>query len=756
MLLASAGTVWALTEVVQFSVQRYGVPDVWVDRVLLGGLLALPLVAWLTWRIGAEGEIVWRRRDGAFGIANVLLVLGAVWALPNSSVDPPAPAEVAVLAEPATIPRKPSLLIGAVRTGDEDTLAQDLAFALPTLIETDLQYETGLLSSSFVSLGPRSVLATLAAQGITDPRKADAGAWRLVAKSVRVDAMLVGDLIRVGDEWVLSLVLTRWQEKEIRDTFEVKSRQPAELVDLAASAVRNKMLTDATSLAGEDPSFTSISSELWPALLGYARAREALEIQSRPAEALAMFDEVLAQAPTFAMARWYRLMAQYALGRFDEMKPATEALTRQITQLPLTTRFQLQIFEARLRNDRNAETEVLKLWVTSDPAAPEPLFALAEQDYRNEGSDTSLAALTELARRAPNVDQLLRVASRHEERGDPEAARTLREEAMKRRPTEPEAWIRQAQADEQSGRLDDAEAAYRKAQVLSPNNRVPPSGLVRIRFARGEYEQALVDATAQRKRSTHPASALASAMEHANLLNRLGRHAEALSILEAMYAEQGATMSPTDRASQLDYPVSESIAWARGYDAAKQFIDEHLQIADPASRQFYASQFKFRAAMGKEDFETASTLVPVIEESYRAMDIPIPTSLHRIFAFVALARGPMDTATVESILATDELMDADIRKGDMTAENRISLRIMVIPALLKAGRLDIATPWLDQAMTLRPKDPTMQVLKAEQLRAVGDLGTARTMLESMRPWINKADETSLLRQRFERVAAAID
>ncbi len=756
ILLAFAGTVWAITEVVSFSVQRYGIADAWVDRVLLGGIAALPLVAGLTWRIGADGEITWRRRDGLFGIANILLVLGAVWALPNTTVEAPAPIEVAGPAEPTTIPRKPNLLIGAVRTADQDTEALNIAFALPALIETDLQYETGLLSTSFISLGPRSVIATLTSQGITEPRKADSGAWRLAAKSARVDALLLGDLRHEGDQWILSLVLTRWHDKEVRDTIEVKSRDPVELVDLAASAIRGKMMTGDNSQTGEDPSFATISSELWPALLGYAQAREALEVHSRPAKALKSLDEVLAKAPTFAVARWYRLRAQYALGQFDEMKSGMEMLTRQIAQLPLTTRFQLQLFEARLRNDRNAETEVLKLWVTSDPAAPEPLFALAEQDYRNEGSEASLLALTELARRAPTVDQILRVASKHEERGDAAAARKLREEAMKRRPTEPDAWIRQAQADEQSGRLDDAEAAYRKAQVLSPNNRVPPAGLLRIRFARGDYDGALKDAATQRERSTHPASSLASALEHVSLLNRLGRHAEAVAILETIYAEQSSTMSPTDRANQLDGAMADAIALARGYDAAKQFVDEHLQIADPEWRAYFSLQLQLRAAVASENFGAAVDLEPQIDESYRAAGFPLAISMQRVRAFLALANGPVDPTNVATMQAAEELIDSDIRKGELTPENRLSLHIMVLPALVDAGRLDIATPWLDQAMALRPNEPTLLLLKAEQLRASGDLAAARTLLEPMRPWIEKADNTSLLRQRFERVAAAID
>jgi len=755
VLVAFIGAIWAITQAVTFAVDRYGVADVWVDRTLVGGLLLVPAVAWFAWRIGAEGSVTWTARDWLYGGAN--LVLAGIVASFMPTVTTPAETPVADTATvpPPAIPRKSAILIGPVRVATTSTEAEDVAFALPSLIEADLHFEPSFYASSFVSQGPRVMSPALMAKGQTDPRTADNGAWRMAGRQAKADVLVLGKLDHRDGLWQLQLTLTHWLPKESTTTLDVSAADPFLLVDAASARIRGFMADQGTSLTGDDPAIASITNEHWALVSVYAQAVDMLDMKTRPADALVALDRIIAEAPTFALAHWARFRANYALGRIDAVKGDITTLTRMLPQMPENYRFQLQRFDARLRADRTSEREVLRLWAASDPAATEPLFALSEQDYQEKGDEASLARLAELARRSPTVDQLLRVAAKFDLRGEFEQASALRKEAQERAPGESNALVQQAQIDEYLGRFDQAEAAYRKAQVQSPTLKAPISGLTRLRFARGDVDGALSEMERQAVEATNPGSQLSTAIEHASMLHRLGRHREALSILKPVAERQAPTMSPMDRLGRIDGALVGAIARAEGHGAAVTYIETQVLFDDALMRDYAHAHLHWLAAVNANEFDDALVRQPRYEAIVKSV---APDSLESIAAyspFLVVAAGGAEAATIDAMLAAEAKLPDLVRREKLAWANRDELRKLVLPELIRAGRLEVAKEWLAESLSRLPHDPGLRVMEAMRLHAEGDLEQARGTLEPMAALMAKADASSKLRIEYDALVAAL-
>lgn len=757
LLLAYLGSVWAGTEVITFVVGRYGFADVWVDRFLVGALTLLPAVVWTIWRIGAEGPMLWRARDIGITLGNVALAVGLMAAVhsrtPPAIASNPEVEAPAVVASPV-LQTKPGLLVGGFRSLSESEESADLAYAIPALLETDLQYEPGFTTTSFIATGPRGIAATFASQGIADPRQAETGAWRLAASSLRMQAVVTGKVLKSADGLALQLSMTRWRPQEAHEETIVKASEPIALIDQAGAAVRAFMAGAGATLSGEDPPLSSISSEQWPVLVDYAKARDAVELTNKSSEGLLILDSVLSRAPTFAYARWTRMTAHYQLGQRDMMMAEVARLMRQLPQLPVTARFQVQLFDARLRADKAAEEQVLEHWVQTDPTAREARFTLAQMRFQRNGDDAALAELAALARSGPGTSELLRVARLYELRADAETARSLRALAIERAPDEPEAHLQQAAADEERGDFEAADAGYRKAMVLSPNLRTPRSGLTRVRFARGDFEGALAETVEQQQQATNDNSRLAFLLERMGFLDRLGRHRESLALIKAAHPKLAPGFSLNERVQQLDGPMADALARAEGYPAAVQFIDTNVVLNDVDVQGFSRLQLKARAAIATDRFDEVVNLVPELRAAYQKYANGSGILLDRAMPFYAAGANGVTEATLPALQEADAAISAAVRRGEASADQHRYLRAGILPNLITETGAKLARRWLDDQLVRSPNEPMLMVLDAALLRLEGNSERAAARIQALQPIVSKADPDSPLARRYQALTSA--
>lgn len=757
LLLAYLGSVWAGTEVITFVVGRYGLADVWVDRFLVGALTLLPAVVWTIWRIGAEGAVSWRERDLGIMAGNLLLAVGLVVVVPSRTLQGTAPSPESAppqLGDSPLLQTKPTLLVGGFRSLSEVAEVADMAFAVPALLETDLQYEPGFTTTSFIATGPRGIAATFASQGIADPRQAETGAWRLAATSLRMQAVVTGKVLKSADGLELQLSMTRWRPQEAHEETVVKASEPIALIDKAAAAVRAFMAGAGATLSGEDPPLSSISSEQWPVLVDYAKARDAVELTNNSSEGLPILDSVLSRAPTFAYARWTRMTAHYQLGQRELMMAEVARLMRQLPQLPVTARFQVQLFDARLRADKAAEEQVLEQWVQTDPTAREARFTLAQMRFQQNGDDAALAELAALARSGPGTSELLRVARLYELRADAETARSLRALAIERAPDEPEAYLQQAAADEERGDFDAAAAGYRKAMVLSPNLRTPRAGLTRVRFARGDFEGALADTIQQQQEATNDNSRLAFLLERVNYLDRLGRHRESLALMQAAYPKLAPGFSPNERVQQLDGPMADAIARVEGYPAAVEFIDAKVVLTDLDVQGFSRLQLKVRAAIATDRFDEVLKAAPALRAAYQKFANGSEALLDRALPFYMAGANGVTEATLPALQDSDVAISAAVLRGEVSADRHRAMRAGILPSLLTDAGAKLARRWLDALLVQGPNEPMLAVLDAELLRLERKPEQAAAKLQTLQPTASTADPDSPLARRYQALTSA--
>ncbi|WP_146152021.1 tetratricopeptide repeat protein [Ahniella affigens] len=755
LLLAYLGSVWAGTEVITFVVGRYGFADIWVDRFLVSALSVLPAVVWTIWRVGADGAMSWRGRDIGITVGNLTLAVGLAVAVPGRAPPDaaPSPENTTTPVAKSTVPQlKPGLLIGGFRNLSDGGEGDELAFAIPGLLETDLLYEPSFNTTSFIANGPRGIAATFASQGILDPRQAETGAWRLVASSLRMQAVVTGKVLKSVEGFELQLAMTRWRPQEVHEEVVVKAGDPIALIDQAGAAVRAFMVGTGVTLSGEDPPLSSISSEQWPVLRDYARARDAVELHNQSSEGLPILDSVLSRAPTFAYARWTRMLAFYQQGQRDLMMTEISRLMRQLPQLPVSARFQVQLFDARLRTDKAAEEQILEHWVQTDPTASEARFTLAQMRFQRNGDEAALAELAELAKNGPGTSELLRVARLYDLRTDTKAAKALRTMAIERAPNEPDAWLQQAAADEEHGQFDAAEAGYRKAMVLSPNLRTPRAGLTRIRFARGDFEGALAATIQQQLEASNDNSRLAFLLERVDYLDRLGRHRESLALMQAAYPKLAPGFSLNERVQQLDGPMADAIARAEGYPASVQYIDANVVLSDSEVQNFSRLQLKLRAALACDAFDELLKAVPDLRLAYQKFANGSVALLDKTVPFYQAAVNGVTQDDLQTLQDSDAAISAAVLRGEISADQHRSLRGAILPSLITNVGATLARRWLDELLIQAPNEPMLAVFDAELLRLDGQSELAASRLEALLPIVGAADAESPLAQRYKRAS----
>ena len=189
------GLCWALVEVSGFLAERYGAPERLIDAVFVAMWAFLPLVALLTWWIGAPGPARWTRRR--LGLAVLLFALGGVVVLKADLRGPAAPPLAAAPAVPAPEPAEPPpttpwVMVFPFSAGAALPEADRwLAGALPALAEHDLAYDPRLRAASAVGTLGQQLQSQLRLRGARDIDSSPLAARLQAARALGFQAVVV-------------------------------------------------------------------------------------------------------------------------------------------------------------------------------------------------------------------------------------------------------------------------------------------------------------------------------------------------------------------------------------------------------------------------------------------------------------------------------------------------------------------------------------------------------------------------------------
>ena len=211
--------------------------------------------------------------------------------------------------------------------------------------------------------------------------------------------------------------------------------------------------------------------------------------------------------PEFGAAWYTRGMTLRRLGRIDEARDSLGKAQQYGTRWPAVDD-QVMAHVRALRDDAAAHSErAFAFQARGDTArAIEEYEAAVATDPKWARARVNLIALYCGQRQWTNaekhfqalIDLGLRVAEGHYNYGvclaaQGEASRAATEfrSALEINPQYAQAWLAQGQLAERDGRLDEAEASYRKAAEHAPDNPITQFNLARMLLARRDSQQAI-------------------------------------------------------------------------------------------------------------------------------------------------------------------------------------------------------------------------------------------------------------------------
>lgn len=181
------------------------------------------------------------------------------------------------------------------------------------------------------------------------------------------------------------------------------------------------------------------------------------------------------------------------LAHHGRLQPALAALQRSTELLPGDPEAWYFLGITLSRSHRDAEAiEALQRAYAIRPGAARIRDALGEALFQGGFPADALPLLRErVAARADDTDGILKLGETLSRLQDYAEARETFAMALKQRPQDPDLWMAVAQAHEDSGDREQAEAAYLRALALKPDWAFPLSSLLSLH--RGKADDALVE-----------------------------------------------------------------------------------------------------------------------------------------------------------------------------------------------------------------------------------------------------------------------
>ncbi|MFN9005213.1 MAG: XrtA/PEP-CTERM system TPR-repeat protein PrsT [Betaproteobacteria bacterium] len=466
---------------------------------------------------------------------------------------------------------------------------------------------------------------------------------------------------------------------------------------------------------------------------GLADAQAAVERRDM-ASALVHVRRALQQAPDSAAAR--QLLGRLLLDRGDAAGAAIEL--RKSLELGHDPAHVLPaLADALVRQGEFREALALADAgrALPDAARAELLTALATAHFALRAEPAGEAALAEALRLAPTavparVLRMRRLAAARDHAG----ALALARETVRVAPSDPTAWLAQAQllAGEASQR-DAAIAAYRQVIELRGDALAARQGILSLLLERRELDAAASElALLRQQHPQHPAT-----LYFETLL--------ALHRGDATAAQGGADKLLGGAPTQARYGrLAGAVALEAGEPSravAQIALAQRANPADPGLRRLFALAL-VREGDSRQALEVLQPQLGAASTDAEALALAGVAALQlgdraaaQAHFAKAAAHAPAGNAGLRATLALGQLAQGDVRTGVEALEALAlvdagpGVESVLVSVRIQRGEYEAAAQLLDALQRKRPDDPEVPLLRAELLRRRGDIAAARASLE---------------------------
>ena len=748
------GLGWALVELTDFLVSRYGWPDRLIDLSFVAIGLFLPLALFLIWKIGAPGAARYNRRDLALIGGALVFALGGLYlrnaSLPADTAQTPTAAKTPRPA-PASLHEQLSHVVifpFAVQASGDDVW---LSHGLPLLAEYDLEFDPRFVAKAATTSGAEGLQAIVKRMGAKDLDSAPLAVRRRAAIANGYRALATGSLARRDGRLELTVELHRLQPDQALGPFVLTAVDAWDAVDQLAALVRRELAPEKPFTEGNDPALKGITSESLPALQNFVEGQLARTLGGDTVAATRAFAAAELADPTFVIAAYYHLMMRgttqpqsKTTGEFERILPRAEVL-------PPSYRFTIQAFVARMRGDQAGLRRVLEAWSRAMPWDRSPRYGLANSVLQDDPDDVqALQQLRELALSSGSASEITQLSMNFKQRGHLDDALQLAHTAVELDDTNFATRTQLAEILQARGELDAAAEQLEIANVLRPDLVSGVLQYTRLSFDRGDWSGALqqMDALDERTRA-HPEQRRGWLQTRINLLTRLGRLRAAEPLIDESNALRQPQENPTARAMLYLYHVGLKYQ-LHGEAGAQSWVNSGPEIEEAHLEPYFASLREGVIAVAMQDGKRLRAAHDAMIAWYAAMG---QSSSERAMAhWRALARfwDKQEEITVAEARAIVDDLARLVRTRSQTEDNLRYLELVAIRHAL--GRADVAAArqWLDARMRAAPGDPELLLLNARALLVAGSDDQAKADLaRALDAWKEADPEFKLAQEARE-------
>ncbi|MGE4070176.1 MAG: tetratricopeptide repeat protein [Lysobacterales bacterium] len=719
------GLGWALVEVTDFTVARYGLPNRLIDLCFAAIGLLLPLAVFLIWKIGAPGAVQYHRRDLAFIFAALSFAAGGLYLRDEGLRAQELASQTSALTAAAPAVRLSQheqisqvvIFPFATAAGTEDAW---LAHGLPILAEFDLEFDPRFTARAASSSGINGLQAGMQRMGASDIESAPLAVRRRAAIAYGYRALVTGSVTRTDGRLQLKIELYRLQPDQALGPFSISADSAWDAVDQLAALIRQQLAPAQAQAPGNDPALKSITTESLEALRHYVEGRYAIDLGNDSAGSARSFADAERVDPTFVIAAYRSLVARSATQKPDTTINELAALLPRIQVLPPAQRFNLQLFLARMRADRPGMRRVLDAWSRALPWDRTPIYGIADMALDDDPDNAAvLQQLQTLALDSGSASEMAQLSLYLKQRGFSDQALQLAQAALEL--DESDVATRTSLADilQSRGELDLAAEQLQIAVVLRPDLVSPALQLARLSFNRGDWRSALAQLDALDQRTlTRPEQREPWLRARIEVFKALGRLRAAELAVDQWMELQSPRTAPSARPA-LYIPYIDLKYRLHGEVAALAWAGKEVDTGAAHINDYYAILRESAIAAETEDGKRLLKAHASMLAAYAAMgQLNAEESIAhwKTFARFWLPEQGLGIAEVQAEL---DAMASQVRARKQSDANFKSFRVLAIDFALRQNDADAARRWLEPMLRAAPGDPELLLLSSRMHHLAG-------------------------------------
>ncbi|MFK8017296.1 MAG: tetratricopeptide repeat protein [Gammaproteobacteria bacterium] len=710
-----AGT-WMAIEIGDWLIEKFGLPESITAYIFIALAAMLPAVAVVAWFHGAPGKDQWTKVEktvvplNLMGAALALFFLNPQ-PLPDQSVGVTASAiETRTVVDETGVSQSFEVPVEAFHknvtlyflpneTGDASN--DWLSYALPLLIEHDLNHETPLVSAA-TPFGSDSLLESLRTRGFDDAVGEPRSLQLTLVRERRGDALVSGALVTVDEQ-----VRARVRLIDV-SSGSVLAEMDEDIADLLSAADRISMLAqqqldiDPKSDTENDPLTDNLSGKI-DAVRRYVDARIAVALRNDYAAGVALLEEAIQIDDSFAQAYGELANLYYLSGNVQQAKSTVLQALNYDYKLSTASRFQTKTRRYLYDNDFDRSVKVLSMWTEVDPQNPRAFEGLGSVlMITGQNHAAALAAFEKALALNPGSYSLYSsMASVEQGRGNLAAAAQHIQSFLDARPDDAQAHLHLARIYVAAGDYDRARQSYLDAELLFADDLGATLGLAALALRTGEFPEArkrIDDALARELTAQQRLMALNARAEFEYVRGKLNAMLATLGELDALAAQ---IMPPLMRIVQVGMTAINTKTLLGDFDGALATIDDVTGQIDAPLDGFLNLP---RVGVEWEKGDIPAALASLDRAEAFVAQLADPT-FDPMMAYARVVRFVIDDdaqGTRQQVDTTLDLMDRSFFASMNTSVFVDEIRVDLARMLRRVGAVSKAKTLLDDALRLNP------------------------------------------------------